>query len=536
MLENLNLNKRINGISTKNSFYMVLLTVLMLYLHQPANATLLNKSGSDCPDTATVHSNSVVMVQVAPNAIVRANFQPSFFGFNLEWIGFQRDYWNATTHTARSQVVELMKPFAGAIYRYPGGTVANYMNWNYTVGPLNQRPPWKVVNWTAPFVADFGFDEYLNFMKQVDGVPWNVANLYGAYGQEKSPYVMANQNGDWAAYAKNKAATSGEGIYRWELGNELDRDIYHWSPQKYASTANINATAILTNDTSAKFVVFLEDFDAYPGMSATEYDHAVVQALPSSINEFALHDYYDGPPGGPPIPNRLSQICLTSKAINDIRPNSTHKIWITENARWPSGKSTDANWKSHWPETTNLEGALAVADFAIGLTQFPQVAGTMFHALGGAISPWPLIKENAQNGTLYPSAVYWALRTLREGMLDIVLPTTNYSNNDSGYAGGYDVRAVVMTDRTKSHYSIWSVNRADTSKDVKLLIPQLANRTMKIEHTYIGGMAKTSANTDSNMNMISQQKKYYALTFDKDGNAVIALPANSVSSISLSSY
>jgi alpha-L-arabinofuranosidase len=536
MFNKFNLIIRFNGVLTTCAYDTALLSVLILFLSQPANATFLKWSGNDCQDSVTVHSNSATMVQVDPNTIVRANFQPSFFGFNLEWIGFQHDYWDPTTRTVRPQVVGLMKPFAGAIYRYPGGTVANYMNWNYTVGPLNQRPTWKVVDWAAPFAADFGFDEYLNFMKQVGGIPWNVANLYGAYGQEKSSSVMASQNGDWAAYARNKAASSGVGIYRWELGNELDRDIYHWSPQKYASTANTNATAILAKDTSAKFVALLEDFDAYPGMTSTEYDHNVVQSLPSNINEFALHDYYDGPPGGPPIPNRLSQICLTSKVINDVRPNSAYKIWITENARWPTGKSTDTNWKSHWPETTNLEGALGVADFAIGLTQFPQVAGTMLHALGGALSPWPLIKKNAQNGALYPSAVYWAFRTLREGMLDTVLLTTNYSNNDSGYAGGYDVRAAVMTNRTKSHYSIWSINRANTGKDVKLLIPQLASRTMRIEHTYIGGMAKTSANTDSNMNLISQQKKYYALTFDKYGTAIITLPANSVSSISLSAY
>lgn len=503
-----------------------------LFLQQSAQASLLNFGTSTCPANAIVHQDSSISVRADKNFVQRVNFGPAFFGFNLEWLGFQEAYWDASTRKVKPEIIEWLQPFSGAIYRYPGGTVANYFNWQDSVGPLDKRLPRKIVDWKGPFVTDFGFDEYLTFTQQVAGVPWVVANLYGVFGHENDPAEMAKQNGAWAAYARNKL-TGATGIFRWELGNELDRSGFDWPPQKYGDIAKINATVISNNNSNAKFVALLEDFDAYPGMKAAEYDRTVIEHLPSTINEFALHSYYDGKPGGPPIPNRLQQVCKTVSIIRSVRPNTQAKIWITEHARWPTGETTDKDWKRQWWKTTNLEAALGMGDFIIGLTQVPEVQGAMLHALGGATGPWPLFQRQTQTGMLYPSAVYWALRTLREGMLDTVLQTTTNSTNESGYPGGYDVRAVVMMDHTGAKYGLWMVNRANTPQKLNIALPQLAGKTFQAQLSFVGGMNKDATNTDDNMQRVTQQKSSYKLNFDVSGNAIIALPPNSVSSLQL---
>jgi len=485
-----------------------------------------------CPDASVVQAGSVVAVRVNRNLITHADFGPNFFGFNLELVGFQQTYWNATSRTVRPAIVGWLQPFRGAIYRYPGGTVSNYFDWRTSVGPLRTRPAVKLVAWLKPAVIDFGFDEYLAFVHQVGGVPWVVANLYGTHGQEVSAAEMVRSNGAWAAYAKS-ALASKTPVLRWELGNELDRGGFKWSPQKYADEAKANAAAISAGDYKSKYVAMLEDYSAYNGMSEDDYDSTVINSLPRTVNEFAQHDYYDGAPEGPSVPNRIAQVCHTASLIDSIRLLKQAKIWVTENARWPSGDPSSPTWQQQWRTTTNLDGALSLADFLIGMTQLPEVQGVFMHTLGGAAGPWQLFQQRVSDKSLYPSVAYWVLRTLREGMLDTVLQTSTVSPNNSAYTGGYDIRATVMTDPKSGDYSLWVVNRAHVKQAMRVYVPPLAKITVFAQDTFVASSDETASNNDDNPQNVMPLKISFRLHFDSTGMANIVLPPNSVSSILL---
>ena len=81
----------------------------------------------------------------------------------------------------------------------------------------------------------------------------------------------------------------------------------------------------------------------------------------------------------------------------------------------------------------------------IPATQVPEIHGSFVHALHGLDVPWPM-SHKSETGQVHPSAVFWALHTLRQGMEANVMKTASRSANLSGYAGGYDMRATVLAD------------------------------------------------------------------------------------------
>lgn len=480
---------------------------------------------SACQQAISITHGSEYRITVTDRSIKALH--PQFFGFNLEWIGFQEDVWDSRTGAVRPEVTEALRAFPGAVYRYPGGTVANYFDWQASVGAQIQRPPRKAVGWRPPLAAQFGFREYLHFVKEVGGQPWLVANLYGDYEGERDVAVLAAAAGKWAAEARAATQSGAPPVLRWELGNELDRDRYRWPSEKYTARALNVAEAIRAADPAARFVGMLEDYDAQPPLSARNYNAATARALAALAPDYALHLYYDGKPGGPPIPQRLRHLCASADTVAETSGQSS-AIWVTEHARWPHGRVDDPDWKKNWGETTNLEGALAVADMVIALSQTPKIEGAFLHSLAGTYGPWPLF-HGTRSG-LKPSAVYWALRVLREGMLDQVLETHTTSRGDSGYAGGYDLRASVLANAKRSKFALWAVNRYSNTISVKLVLTEMAGKTVAA-HLATLGDPNVSANNIHDGQRLLPIRRPVAIAFDADGQGQVSLPANSVTLI-----
>lgn len=436
-----------------------------------AGAILLAASVAKASATINAHEScaTAVRVQRASEVAIRFDIKAapvkridaSYFGFNLEWVGFQADLWDANTGTVHPDIAHWLQRMRGAIYRYPGGTVANYFQWRSAIG--SDRQPQKAVDWSGPIRMSFGPAEYFRFVQTVGGHAWLVANMQGEFSRELPAETMAEEASDFAEAAGKLSAKAGVPIVRWELGNELDRPPSRWTAEKYAANANLMAAAIRKRDKGARFVALWPDYDAFPGVNASEYAKRLSHLLKPYIGEFAQHMYFDGPPGGPPVTNRLLHMC---KLINSAKEEGkTPSVWVTEFARWPPGKANDPNWKLGFPLTANLSSAISTADFLIGTTQVKQIRGGMIHSLSSSKGPWPMFHRHG--GRFNPSAVFLSLVLLRQGLVGDVLPTFVISSYDTTSDNPH-VRAVAVINPQRNAIRLTMINRAETVTKVRV--------------------------------------------------------------------
>ena len=494
----------------------IIRALIFLFVAGGPSVTVANagKDTGSCGSNISVQRTSEYLI-TADDRVVKI-LQPHFFGFNIEWIGFQEDLWDSNLLAVKPEVISALQAIPGAVYRYPGGTLANHFDWRASLGPYGSRPLRRAVNWRGPLITHFGFYEYLDFVATVGGQSWIVPNLYGDFIGETGVSELTSQAGQWAA----AALKSGAKVLRWELGNELDRNPYQWPPEKYSARALEVAKEIRVNDPSSRFVSFLQDYDAQPRITASAYNTITSKMLESLAPDHALHLYYDGAPGGPPIPNRLRHLCGSS-AVIQAAVGYPAKIWVTEHARWPAGKSTDSEWKKNWYKTNNLEGALSVADMVIALSQIPNVEGAFLHSLAGTSGPWPLFHRTSSG--LRPSAVYWGLRVLRDSMLDHVLVTQTNSRNDSGYTGSYDIRASLLTNSNRSKFVLWAVNRTGKEGKIGMSLSMLAGKNILARLITLSDTNPEANNTLDGQRILPRDQTIN-LTFVKGGWAMSVLP------------
>lgn len=485
-----------------------------------------------CPSQVLI-KNGASAITVNSERPLR-NLTSEFFGFNLEWTGFQWSLWDTLSGSVRADVADWLRAFPGAVYRFPGGTISNSMDWRETIGELAKRPSKKFESWMGPFQANFGLDEYLSFVRDVNGQAWYVVNVYGDSNGETSPQLLAAEAGKLSEYLANKRQAGLPGILRWELGNELDRGEYRWPPEKLAAAAKLAAREIQHSDPQAKFVSLMQEYPAQGdvGIAASQYNRRLAAGLQEQVAEYAMHVYYDGKPGGQSILSRVNSICEAIADARAVTPKRTPAIWLTEHARVPPNAWVDPNWKKSWPRTGDLEAAIGVADMVIAAAQIPEVQGTFVHALHGTDGPWPLFHRQ-KGGGMHPGAVYWALRVLRESMLPDVLPTSTSSANDSNYDGGYDLRTVVMADTERKNFSVWAINRSGQPLAARLNISTLKNMKLAGKHVWLSD-TNVRANNYLDGGRLHPMNSPVELTFDQAGSATLTLPPYSVSALSFS--
>ena len=98
------------------------INMLILLLLTSACSPLDAASNNNCQANTLVALGAKNEVVAQPSNAIMRTLNPRFFGFNLEWVDFQQDMWDATNLQVKPAVVDWLKPFAGAVYRYPGGT------------------------------------------------------------------------------------------------------------------------------------------------------------------------------------------------------------------------------------------------------------------------------------------------------------------------------------------------------------------------------------------------------------------------------
>jgi hypothetical protein len=494
---------------------------------------------ADCAAKVAVKSGDYSHALAAVTTTPRHVLAPTFFGFNVEWLEFQSALWDPTIKSATGAVVGGVRPaavaylkanFPGAVYRYPGGSNSNYFDWSVAVGPLDQRVAKKQVTWANPGVVGFGPDEYLKFVRDVGGQAWYVANLYGTTAAELPADQLAASAGKLAAFLKTERTSGLPGILRWELGNELERSPIWWQPEKVSSKAAAVEAAILAADSSAKFISFLQEFAALPTVTSAVYNTKVAASLKDVVKDYAMHLYYDGEPNGQPINQKMYAVC---RAINNAKSGgvTSPAIWVTEHGRIPPGAFAKPDWSYLYSGTADMTAALGVADFLIAAAQIPEIKGNMVHALHASSGPWPTLHQPAGTDA-YPAATMVAMTALRAAMLPNVLDSTTTSKNVSAYGGGYDFRAVTMSDDTRKHYTIWAVNRSTQRIVVKFKLPALKSLKLNVAFNHVNKTGSASSNY-SYKSAVAATKETVALPFDANGETSVTLYPESVSTFTI---
>ena len=289
----------------------------------------------------------------------------------------------------KTEALSLLKKSGVRLIRQGGG--ANEIDWQQCAGAVASRKPQKVASWMPPVPCRFGIKEY---EKAVDALgltrSWHVANLVGVEFQVAPVERMAQVAGQRATHTREMAGKGRE--IHWELGNEVERGRYPWSTAEIIARMTSVGEAIRKADPAVKLVAPVLEYRPANIANEYEYNGAVIRAMKPLVQDFALHTYYENPPEGPSLHNRLTYIRRLTDQIRKQVPQGM--LWVTEHARWPKGSPSDGNrWRNNWYQTTDVDGVLATADFLVGMSQIDGVAGAMWHGLRAG--PWNFLDVDA---------------------------------------------------------------------------------------------------------------------------------------------
>ncbi|MFH0341651.1 MAG: hypothetical protein ACHBNF_05845 [Chromatiales bacterium] len=497
--------------------------------------------GSQAPLSEVVRAARVA-INITDELVIRDPFPSALFGFNINYASFQEELWDPGTQSLKSGVVDYLTPFTGALYRYPGGLIANGFDWSQAIGPVDKRQLQQVVAVfrRPPGKVLFGIDEYLHFLTQVNGRGLYVLNLVGV---DPPPPMTEADESSLAKHTRGLAKylnTPGRPAVRidyYELGNELDRADYEWPHEKYIERSRATISAIRELDKNARFIAFLRDFEwTYRKAPKRDADPPerlmadVMRGLPM-VDDYSLHHYYDGRHSGGAcrtVPCWLDRMARSIETFKLVRDGQNPRIWVTEHARTIS-KEKGGGASSVQFFSTNLSSAISTADYLIALAQIPQVQGAVWHGLNAR--PWLLFDVPPKYPVLKPTPVYWGLRVLRKIDLPVVIGTRTYSMNVSGYAGGYDVRAVGFRDHDKQALGVWVVNRASRELIAELEYTPFKGKEVSRWHFHLAGQAGIDPDTPQlSPNLVLEPKKERA-QFTDSGKTTLNLPAASISTI-----
>lgn len=399
------------------------------------------------------------------DAKVSAFTNRNLLGTHSLWWGYQADLMMPGGTKSYPVVSSFFSSTKGVI-RYGGA--ANSIPWETCFGPVESRSALKIVDWAGPMKCAFGVSEYLATVRATGGKEaWLIANIVGGLDRQLFSTEDLKLETGQAASALEAA---GNGLKRyWELGNELERGSYRWSPEMIAGRASVAGREIKDRDPGAQLILPLIEYDDPKQPSRRVFNERLLRAMTQPVDGLALHLYYDGAPGGPSIPTQINTIVDTAALYRRLKGHA-NAIWITEHGRWPEGLPSNNNWKASWYKTNNMDGVLGTADFLIALSQIEDVAGAMLHGLRAG--PWNVFDKTALGPE--PSGVGKLLLLLAETGQAARLQTHSFSQNQSSYKGGYDMRAAAFEDTSQQTISLWIINRAATPIAVDIDLPARA--------------------------------------------------------------
>ena len=474
------------------------------------------------------------------DTVLRETVPSTLFGFNINFLKFQEQLWDKNKQAMKDGIIDHLRPFKNAIYRYPGGLVSNTFHWTGAVGELDERTPQKSFFDKKSKPVTFGIDEFLQFVDEVGGYPWYVLNMVGT--DPESPMAAADveevaaSNLALANYLNERVDTSQFPLFL-ELGNELDRSKYEWTPQEYVDRSLTTVETISAEIDNVEFVPALRDFKMRYKKETSlgsghpeEFIETAINGL-EMVDGYSIHHYYDskredGKSRSIPFWLRLLNRSInTYKSIRNEAPN----VWITEHGRQPDSNKPGKD--GTLSSSSNLSAALSTADYLIALSLLPEIKGAVWHGLNA--HPWQLFDYSARYNDLRPRPIYWAFRVMAEMNLDVGLTTRTASPNLSNYAGGYDIRASAFRNEASDQLALRVVNRYSDYQTVKINYKTFAGKDVEVEHFQISAPVGADPENEDKDYMLELSPSKQKFSFSDSGEIEIDIPPSSVSTLNI---
>ena len=513
--------------------FIVSISLLMIFITTDVIAQNADSGKSlwkiESSDTAEI---------IIEDEVIRQSVPSTLFGFNINFLKFQEQLWDKYTQTPKERIVDYLKHFKNAIYRYPGGLVANTFHWTGAVGDVNERIPQKSFFGKKSSQVYFGIDEYIDFVKAVGGYPWYVLNLVGLDPQK--PLLVADvdevatSNLALAKYLYERIDDFDFPFYL-ELGNELDRSKYEWTPQEYVDRSLANVEAINAEIDSVKFIPALRDYKlrykikkALGTGTAEDFIATTMNGL-DMVDGYSVHHYYDGNRKDGKSRTITFWLRLMTRSIETYKSlrKQAPEVWITEHGRQPNSKKAGSDGTVR--SASNLSAAISSADYLIALSLVPEVQGAFWHGLNA--HPWQLFDYSARHNDLRPRPIYWGYRVMAQMNLGVGLATRTKSPNLSDYGGGYDIRASAFRNDDADQLGVRVINRHSDYQSVNINYKKFADKDVEIEHYYISadiGADPENEYKDYNLELKPVIKKY---SFSSSGDLEFEIPPSSVSTL-----
>ena len=208
---------------------------------------------------------------------------------------YEPDHPTANEQGFRQDVIDLVKPLAAPLMRYPGGNFLSGFDWKDSIGPKKDRPVRLDLAWLTTETNQFGMDEFVDWCKLADTKMMGAVNLGTGTPKDAAEIVeYCNHPGGtyWSELRKKNGHEQPHDIKVWCLGNEMSGpwQICHMSPEDYGKKAREAAKMMKWVDPSLELVTCGSagsELESYP-----RWDRVVLEETYEYVDFISVHKYY----------------------------------------------------------------------------------------------------------------------------------------------------------------------------------------------------------------------------------------------------
>jgi alpha-N-arabinofuranosidase len=157
----------------------------------------------------------------------------------------------------RPDTLKLLKELNSPIYRWPGGNFASGYDWRDGIGDRDKRPPLRNPAWQGLEQNDFGFDEFMEFCREIGTEPLVTVN--SGFGDDHSAveeveYANGSTETPMGRWRAENGHREPYGVKWWCIGNEMYGrwQLGYISLEQYVRKHNLFAKAMRKVDPAVK--------------------------------------------------------------------------------------------------------------------------------------------------------------------------------------------------------------------------------------------------------------------------------------------
>ncbi len=405
-----------------NQIILGLATIIVL----ASTAACGQKSLENKPKQTT--SPLTAEISIDASRVIRT-IPPELFGANIEWTMNMQGIWLAEKNCIDPEILQLSKESGLALFRYPGGTGADYYDWEKGIGPAASRQQQRRVISEGSEVNLFGTDELLSFCEKLEAKAILTVNLITESSEKAANWVAyCNRQNDYQASRKVPSAV--QKIAFWELANEpyMKADNPNTrassiSAEEYVRKSKDFIDAMRRKDASVKIAaVGGSDFTRYSFLSDRDWNQKILKQLGNKIDVLSLHtgyapliientdysleDVYSSLLAFPKLMDE--NLNKVSREIDDCVKPSPSKVSIAVTEWAPLFHvATTSPWVDH-PKT--FGSGLYTALVLQSLIRNPRVSASTFFKLKDFLFGGIIGFNNVPKSSFYALKMYSALR------------------------------------------------------------------------------------------------------------------------------